>query len=205
MNLFRNLYPRFGAVFAGLLIFLSVWQFNRAESPEEIQRGIAGEVLRFHVLANSDSEEDQNLKMEVKNKILDYLEPRIRDLGSREEVKAAVQDIMPELEGYAESLIQARGYDYPVKGEITVCPFPEKTYGDCTLPAGDYEALRLTIGKGEGKNWWCILFPGLCFTDCIGEAVPKEEKEELRGLLTDEEYRSIFSGNHSYTISFSWF
>ena len=92
----------------------------------------------------------------------------------------------------AEQEIQKRGYTYPVSVNLEKCYFPMKTYGDCTFPAGTYEALRVCIGKAKGRNWWCVLYPGLCFADSVNVIVPDEKKQELKNILTEEEYESLF-------------
>lgn len=88
--------------------------------------------------------------------------------------------------------IQKQGYTYPVSVNLEKCYFPMKTYGDCTFPAGTYEALRVCIGKAKGRNWWCVLYPGLCFADSVNVIVPDEKKQELKNILTEEEYESLF-------------
>lgn len=94
-------------------------------------------------------------------------------------------------------IVEKEQAGYPVHAELTECYFPRKSYGDCTFPAGRYEALRICIGKAEGKNWWCVLFPNLCFVDSIHAVVPEEQKKELKNVLTEEEYESLFDWKHS--------
>ena len=98
---------------------------------------------------------------------------------------------MEQIEGIAEKIVKENGYTYQVNAEVTFCDFPDKTYGDVTFPAGRYEALRIEIGRAEGHNWWCVLYPNLCFLDSVHAVVPEEGKEELRQVLTDEEYEMV--------------
>lgn len=162
-----------------------------------IQQGIAAEILRFHVIANSDSEEDQDLKLKVRDAVVEYMEVLLGDAQSIAETKSRVQAHMADIEKRAAAVIEKAGYTYPARAELTECYFPRKSYGDCTFPAGRYQALRLCIGKAEGRNWWCVLFPNLCFIDSVHAVLPKEQKQKLKNVLTEEEYESLFDWKHS--------
>lgn len=157
----------------------------------ETQQKLAKEVLRFHVLANSDSREDQALKMQVKESILAYMESELPDTGSAEETKAWAREHLGQIRTLAKEQVKASGYDYPVCVKVTSSYFPDKTYGDVTFPEGKYEALRIEIGEAKGQNWWCVLYPNLCFVDATHAVVPKEGKEELEQVLTEEEYEMV--------------
>lgn len=122
-------------------------------------------LIRFHVIANSDSEEDQNLKLKVKNKVIDYLYPYLNDSKSLDESRQILKDRMEEVKKLAEEVIKDNNYKYSIKVELSRENFPEKSYGKITLPQGNYEAFRIIIGSGQGKNWWCVMFPPLCFVD----------------------------------------
>jgi len=122
-------------------------------------------LIRFHVIANSDSEEDQNLKLKVKNKVIDYLYPYLNDSQSLDESRQIIKDRMQEVKKLAEEVIKDNNYKYSIKVELSRENFPDKSYGNITLPQGNYEAFRIIIGDGQGKNWWCVMFPPLCFVD----------------------------------------
>lgn len=158
---------------------------------EKTQEKLAEEVLRFHVLANSDSEEDQRLKMKVKEEILAYLKQKLPNAKSVEEAKKWTGSHKEELEQVADQTIRKEGYSYSVKVELTESYFPQKTYGDVTFPAGEYEALRIKIGKAKGHNWWCVLYPNLCFVDATNAVVPKKSKQKLKTVLDEEEYEMV--------------
>ncbi|WP_461810892.1 stage II sporulation protein R [Faecalimonas sp.] len=158
---------------------------------EKTQEKLAEEVLRFHVLANSDSKEDQRLKMKVKEEILVYLKQKLPNAKSVEEVKKWTGSHKKELEQVADQTIREEGYSYSVKAELTESYFPQKTYGDVTFPAGEYEALRIKIGKAKGHNWWCVLYPNLCFVDATNAVVPKKSKQKLKTVLDEEEYEMV--------------
>lgn len=157
----------------------------------EAQEHLAGVVLRFHILANSDSNEDQALKMKVKDQVIAYLDETMPKGLDVDETKDWVRRHTDELESLAETAIAEKGRDYPVSAAVTTCYFPDKTYGDVTFPAGNYEALRMEIGAAKGHNWWCVLYPNLCFLDAANAVVPEEGKEELRSVLTEEEYSQV--------------
>ena len=134
-------------------------------------------LIRFHVLANSDSEEDQALKWAVRDALLTELAPRLAQARSVEDSRRIVQDMRPVMEDIAAEVIRNWGKDYAVHTEYGKFAFPTKSYGSLVLPAGDYEALRVVIGRGAGSNWWCVLFPPLCFVDIThATAVPVDGK-----------------------------
>lgn len=161
---------------------------------EETQKGLAEEVFRFHVLANSDSEEDQSLKLLVRDGILAYMKRNLPEDADKNETKAWTEEHLNELEQIAEKIIRNEGFGYQVNAKVETIAFPKKTYGDITFPAGEYEALRILIGEAKGHNWWCVLYPNLCFVDSVHAVVPEEEKEELENVLTDDEYEMITMG-----------
>lgn len=123
---------------------------------------IPDKVFRLHILANSDSAEDQALKLRVRDRILEESAGLMDGVSTREEAEAAAAQSLPKLQAAAEDEIRQAGYAYPVQAEITRMYFPTRQYESVTLPAGEYDALRITIGEAKGKNWWCVLFPALC-------------------------------------------
>lgn len=141
------------------------------------QEDLAKEVFRFHVLANSDSDEDQALKMQVKEAVIAYMKEEIPDSDSVETTKEWARNHLDAIVNLAKAVIREEGYDYPVIAEVTTCDFPDKTYGDITFPSGRYEALRIEIGEANGQNWWCVLYPNLCFIDAVHAVVPEEGKK----------------------------
>ena len=163
----------------------------RVQAEKETQEHLAQEVLRFHILANSDSDEDQALKMTVKEEVLGYLEGAMPEDMDVAETTDWMRRHTDELENLSREIVQQEGYDYPVSAAVTTCWFPEKTYGDLTFPAGNYEALRIEIGVAKGHNWWCVLYPNLSFLDAVNAVVPKEGKQELKNVLSEEEYSQI--------------
>ncbi|MCM1494696.1 MAG: stage II sporulation protein R [Bacteroides sp.] len=160
--------------------------------PEEAAGAdVTKEVIRFHVRANSDSEEDQALKLLVRDAILEALGPELAGVSSKEEARDIMEANLEQIEEIGKTVIYNAGYDYEIHAYLTVEEFPIKNYGDFLFPAGEYEALRVDIGKKNGGNWWCVMYPGLCFVDTAGGVVASEGKEELRQLLTPEEYEEV--------------
>jgi len=174
----------------------------------EVQQGIAKEIFRLHVVANSDTEEDQDLKLHVKTKIVDYLEGVLGEDRSLEATREAVVTHLDEIQAAAGQVIADEGYDYPVAAAVEKTYFPDKTYGDCTFPAGEYEALNVKIGEAKGHNWWCVLYPSLCFLDESHGIVSEEKKEDLKEVLTEEEFLTILNDpakRDQVKIGFKWF
>lgn len=167
----------------------------------EIQKGIAEEIVRLHVVADSDDKDDQALKLKVKDRVVHYAKELLADAGSAEETKARIRAHLTEIQKEAEAEARAQGCKDPVTAKLENCYFPMKTYGDCTFPAGNYDALRICIGEAKGHNWWCVLYPNLCFVDALHAVVPEKEKQELKNVLTEEEYASLFDWQEdSYQI-----
>ncbi|MBQ8558378.1 MAG: stage II sporulation protein R [Tyzzerella sp.] len=157
----------------------------------KVQEKMADEVFRFHVLANSDSEEDQALKMLVKENVIAYMKEELPESESVEMTKNWAAFHLEEIEAVATETLQKEGCSDSVHAEVTNCYFPDKTYGDITFPQGYYDALRIEIGEAKGQNWWCVLYPNLCFVDAIHAVVPDEGKEELKEVLDEEEYEMV--------------
>ncbi|BDR63188.1 stage II sporulation protein R [Clostridium tetani] len=143
-------------------------------------------LIRFHVLANSDLEEDQKLKMEVKNSVLEYIYPKLSNSNNINESRRILMENTKGIENIAKDVISKKGYNYDLKLELTHDNFPIKTYGNITLPQGNYEAFRIIIGEGKGKNWWCVMFPPLCFVDVTKGEVAYEETERVMKTYLEE-------------------
>lgn len=140
---------------------------NTEEKPGAMGESVYEDVLRFHVLANSDSDEDQAVKLKVKDVVVSELATDMADAGvsTKKEACRFVNDNMDYYIKEAVGVLREEGYDYEVKAELGKCWFPVKIYGNCVYPEGEYDAFRILIGQAEGKNWWCVLFPSLCMVD----------------------------------------
>lgn len=128
-------------------------------------------VLRLHVIANSNSPEDQNLKLAVKDEIVALLQQEFIGLEDASSARQLAEQDIPVLEAAARAKITALGYDYPVQVTVGEYDFPDKSYGNLVFPAGKYQAVRVIIGEGQGKNWWCVLFPPLCLVSSAEEGI----------------------------------
>ena len=157
----------------------------------KIQQGIAAQVIRFHVLADSDSAWDQANKLAVRDTVLDYLNDVLPENMNVVQTENFIENHLKNIRQVAEETLAQRDCSDPVQAQLVQDDFPEKTYGDCTFPAGTYEALRISIGRAEGHNWWCMIYPGLCFNGESGFSISKENKTLLRGVLTEEEFQTV--------------
>lgn len=191
-----------------LLVSGCIWGMFRVENTKacDYQQDIAKQILRLHVIANSDSDEDQALKMKVKEQIVTYVSSLTKDSEGVSDAKQIVSLYLDEIQEVAEEVIYQEGYVYPVTVELSDSYFPVKTYGEAVFPEGVYHALKVKIGKAEGKNWWCVLYPNLCFVDSAYGVLQEDQKEELKRVLTEEEYESIFQvPKEKIKISFTLF
>lgn len=163
----------------------------------EIQQSIAHKILRFHVLANSDSDADQNVKKQVRDAVGTYLRPYLEECSDMKMTREVVNEHMQEVIEVSKDVLRNNGFTYNVTAEITHTDFPEKVYGEYTFPAGEYEALEIRLGNGEGHNWWCVLYPNMCFKGTVYEVVEDEACKELKEVLSPKEYETVFNkGNY---------
>lgn len=177
------------ALAAGVLCAgIGAWRDIRAA---KIQQGIAAQVIRFHVLADSDSAWDQANKLAVRDAVLDYLNDVLPENMNVVQTENFIENHLKNIRQVAEETLARRDCSDPVQAQLVQDDFPEKTYGDCTFPAGTYEALRISIGRAEGHNWWCMIYPGLCFNGESGFSISEENKTLLKGVLTEEEFQTV--------------
>ena len=167
-------------------LLLSAYSYVNA-----VSNNLADSVFRLHVIANSDSEEDQNLKYKVRDSLIGYMNTLTNDMNTKDEVIKIAGKHIQDFKDIAQNVVKENGYNYEVNVEIGNLSFPTKTYGDISFPSGFYDALKVEIGKAEGQNWWCVMFPPLCFVDVSSGVVPEESKENLEANLGDEEYSII--------------
>ena len=175
---------------AGVLL-VSLWL-------EGEQRELADDVLRLHVLANSDSEEDQTLKLAVRDRILAESEDILKDVKSREQAGERLQEALAVFAEAGAQTVAAAGYSYPVTISVEETWFPTKKYDDFALPAGNYTALRVVIGEGSGQNWWCVVFPPLC----LGAVCEEVETTAAMAGLSQDEISLITGEDGGYVVKF---
>ena len=166
-----NLLKRISIILILFIIYTCICAFSYANT---VSSDIANSVLRLHILANSDSEEDQNLKLKVRDNVLSYMKQVSSNLSSKDAAIATLNEHLDEFKDIALTTIQDEGYDYDVNLSIGEFDFPTKNYGDISLPAGLYDALRIEIGEAKGHNWWCVMFPTLCFVDVSSGSLDEE-------------------------------
>ena len=174
-----------------LLSMIFLFTYVRTAEDEALADRIAPSILRFHVVANSDSETDQELKLQVKELLLNHMADNLASASDADQVRAYVTDHKAELEETAEAYMASRGFDYQAEASLTREYFPTKTYGDMVFPCGTYEALKITLGEGEGHNWWCVLYPPMCFIDITYGVVPDSSKELLMEKLSPADYQAL--------------
>ena len=152
-------------------------------------------LIRFHVIANSDSDKDQKLKLKVRDEVISYLQPKLENSNSIEESEKIIKNEYKTLENISKKVISKNGYNYTVKVGLEYSNFPARQYSSVVLPAGKYKALRIIIGEGKGKNWWCVMFPPLRFIDDQNGIIDEKTDKKLKEVLTEEEYDLIMAKN----------
>ena len=192
-------FKRFILVSALLIIYVCV---SAVSYTHAVTTDIADSVFRLHVIANSNSDEDQNLKYIVRDKVIEYLSSISQNASSKEEVIKIAKANLDKIQAIASQTIRDNGYTYSVNVEVGNFSFPSKRYGDITLPPGYYDALRIKIGEAEGQNWWCVMFPPLCFVDVTSGVVPDESKEIMKENLSKEEFDLISKNSNEVKVKF---
>lgn len=187
-----------------LIILLSIYIFISAfYYVTAISNDLENSIFRLHVIANSDSEEDQNLKYIVRDNLIAYMNELSANSKTKEEAIQIAKAHTDDFYDIAKKTIIDNGYNYDVTIEIGNFDFPTKHYGDISIPAGYYDALRVKIGEAQGQNWWCVMFPPLCFVNVTSGIVPEESKELLESELNEEEY-DIISNKDSSEVKFKF-
>ncbi len=169
----------------------------------QVSYDLQDSVFRLHIIANSDSEEDQNLKYIVRDNLIQYMNSICSNSTSKEETVNIVSQHLSDFKDIAKQTIEDNGYSYDTNVSLGTFEFPTKIYADISFPAGYYDALKVEIGDSQGQNWWCVLYPSLCFVDVTSGIVPDESKQDLQENLTEEEYQ-ILSDTQTPSIRFKF-
>lgn len=188
----RNQSILYIAIILGLLVSSTLTGISK-EYTHVSQEEFASNFIRFHVIANSDTQEDQTLKHKVRDYVLQEMSPLLQQENSIEASRKLLTAQLEDIKRNSEQVIREQGYNYDVQVTLEPTFFPTKKYGDLILPAGEYEALCIRIGEAQGQNWWCVMFPPLCFVDVTTGEIPEENKEELQQMLTTQEYNLLFT------------
>ena len=200
-NLFKNSKIKMITILSFLLfIYTSICALSYASN---ISTDISNSVFRLHVIANSDSIEDQNLKYTVRDNLIKYIDDICSNCKTKQDAMNLVTVYKNNFKQIALDTIQTEGYNYDVNIMIGNFEFPTKQYGDISLPSGYYDALKVEIGEAKGHNWWCVMFPPLCFVDITSGIVPEESKKYLQDNMKEEEY-ALISDNSSLDIKFKF-
>lgn len=180
-----------------LLSFITVGIIFASNS-ENTKSELADNLIRLHVVANSDSPEDQELKNHIKDEIIKYMKDELKGVRDIDKSREIINNNLKYIKSIAEDEIKRQGKDYDVNVSLGDYPFPTKVYSDISLPAGIYQALRVSIGEGVGENWWCVLFPPLCFVDATHGTVSESFKEDLEEIVeSDKDKYYIFASEKS--------
>lgn len=186
-----------------LLILFACYTFICAFSYADATfSNISDSVFRLHIIANSDSKEDQDLKLLVRDNVLEYMKEISQGITSKEDAIFLMNEHLEDFHSIASKTIKDAGFDYDVNLKIGEFEFPTKSYGDISLPAGMYDALRIEIGEAEGHNWWCVMFPTLCFVDVSSGNLDENSKEVLESNLNEEEFQLVSSDNIGINFKF---
>ena len=201
LNFFKNSKVKMVIILSFLLfLYTTICAFSYAQN---VSTDIANSVFRLHVIANSDSKEDQELKYKVRDSLINYMNSICANCENKQDAINLVTEHKDDFKQIALDTIKDNGYPYDVNISIGNFSFPTKDYGDISLPAGFYDALRVEIGEAKGQNWWCVMFPPLCFVDVSSGVVPEESKEELEDNLSEEEY-ALVSNDSDTKIQFKF-
>ena len=177
--------------FIAIISIMTITISGEAKKIDSVSENYKNKLIRFHVIANSNSDEDQELKLKVRDEIIKYLKPKLENSNSIAESEKIIKEEYGELRKISKNIISQNGYNYEVKVGIEYSTFPTKQYSNVILPAGEYKALKIVIGQGQGKNWWCVMFPPLCFVDEKSGVIDKATDKKLKEVLTEEEYNLI--------------
>ena len=184
-------------LFVFLIIFSSAFCYSKS-----VVQDLSSYFLRLHIIANSDSAEDLDLKYKVRDSLLNYMENLSKDIITKEEAISLVNEHLQDFKQIAQNTINENGFSYSCNVYIKKLKFPTKTYGEIKLPAGYYDALEVEIGEGKGHNWWCVMFPPLCFVNLNEGIIPEESKNELKTSLSSDNYNLIFEKDATTEIRF---
>ena len=160
--------------------------------PTEAEAAIYDDTVRLHIIANSDGEEDQRLKLLLRDAVLERYGQSLCAAKSKEDAEARFGNLLSDIEEYCEKTVRGLGYSYPVKATLTEEYYETRKYEEFTLPAGEYTSLRLVIGSGAGKNWWCVMYPPLCLGASVADDGIMNYSDGEKRLIRGGEYKVKF-------------
>lgn len=186
-------------VIVTLILSINIGIYSYANS---VSKDLENNIFRLHILANSDSIKDQQVKYEVRDSLLKYMQEISKGCKAKKEAMEKAKENKEQFEKITNDILQKNGCNYTAQIEICKDEFPKKNYGDIELPKGKYDALEVKLGNAEGHNWWCVMYPSLCFVDTKTGIVPEESKDLLRENLSEEDYALITKQNQGYEFKF---
>ena len=189
-------------VFIVLFLLIIYITISTASYANTVSSNIANNVFRLHVVANSNTNEDQALKYLVRDEVISFVNNLNPNISSKEDMIDLVKTHSELIKNHAKKIIKKEGYNYDVNINIGNFSFPTKYYGDISLPSGYYDALKIEIGNATGENWWCVMFPPLCFIDITSGIVPEESKADLKNNLEEEEFALISKDEELISFKF---
>ena len=186
-----------------IIVLFAIFIFSTIISySNSVHEDLANNIFRLHILANSDSKEDQILKLKIRDGILEYMQEINKTSNSKSQTIQNTSQHLDEIKTKCEEILKENNSDYKINLEIGNFYFPTKHYGNISLPAGKYDSLRIEIGKAAGQNWWCSLFPPLCFIDISSGYLSEEDSKILENNLTEEEFMIISSSDPDVKLKF---
>ena len=197
MNVFKKIIIIF-------ILFSIYFCLSAISYVDNISDDLQKSIFRLHIVANSNSIEDQNLKYKVRDNIIKYMNMLCNNVKTKSEAMQIAKNHSKEFYTIAKKTVEENGFSYDVNLNFGNFDFPAKNYGDISLPAGNYDALKIELGNGNGQNWWCVMFPPLCFVDISSGIVPNESKEELKDSLSNEEEYILINKEKSSDIKFKF-
>ncbi|MGL4570284.1 MAG: stage II sporulation protein R [Clostridium sp.] len=199
-------------IYVIIIVLTSILLGGCTSNPEEGNKevtydyeSVKDELIRFHVIANSDDKNDQDLKLKVRDEVIKYLEPLLKNSKSIDESRKIIKENNNKVISIAKKVVKDNGYSYTVQTELSRENFPEKIYGNIVLPQGEYEAYRILIGDASGQNWWCVMFPPLCFVDVTKGAVAYNETESRMDEIATEKQSDDEVEEEEYVLKFKIF
>lgn len=186
-----------------ICFLLALFIFVSANSyANTISQDLSNNFFRLHILANSDSELDQNLKLKVRDAVISYMETLSYSGLTKDEAVLLTNEHLEDFKNIAQKVLNDNNCNYEVNIEVGNFYFPTKEYGNISLPAGFYDGLKIEIGEAKGQNWWCSLFPPLCFVDISSGIIDEEAENELKENLSDEEFAIITGDSEEIKLKF---
>ena len=173
-----------------LFLIIAIFFISFVFYSASIQKSISSKVLRLHILANSNSPFDQELKLKVRDDVINYITPLLKNSSSLYETKEIISENMNNINAKAQETV-SKYSNYKTYTSLASSNFPTKHYENFSFPAGNYEALKIIIGEGNGNNWWCVMFPPLCFTNSSSGEFDKDSEKQLKKSLSNEEYELV--------------